>query len=124
MDKANRQGALNGLSREEIFERREWISPVKSKAVAVPPDSDDEDSKRDLLFRRKLFLKNARKVASARQAKGRLLLEAVERPGGSHLQVRDLLNLTESNQANPQISVVPSPPDKVFVPESPLSSQN
>ena len=97
---------------------------MKSKAVAVPPDSDDEDAKRDLLCRRKLFLKKARKVASARQAKARLLLEAVERPGGSHLQVRDLLKLTESNQANPQIPVVPSPPDKVFVPESPLSSQN
>ena len=124
MDKANRQGALNGLSTEEIFERRERISPVKSKAVAVPPDSDDEDAKRDLLCRRKLFLKNARKVASARRAKARLLLEAVERPGGSHLQVTDLLKLTESNQANPQIPVVPSPPDKVFVPESPLSSQN
>ena len=45
MGTANRQGALNGLTREEIFEQRDRNSPVKSKAVVVPPDSDNEESK-------------------------------------------------------------------------------
>ena len=61
---------------------------MKNIDVIVPPDSDDEDAKVDLLCRRKLFLKKARKVASARRRKGRMLLEALDRPGCSQLQVR------------------------------------
>ncbi len=37
--------------------RRNTIKPVDNKLVNVPPDSDDEDAKKDLLFRRRLFLK-------------------------------------------------------------------
>ena len=121
MSNAAQSGTLEGMSTEEIWTKRVNIPPVSNTEVHVP-DSDDEDSKKDLLYRRRLFLKKARAVASKRRTRGRMLLEACERPGSSHLHVDDLLKLAEANVPI-RAPVIPSPPDKVFVPESPLSSQ-
>ena len=70
--------------------------------------------------RRCLFLKKARKVASEKRAKGRALLEALERPGISHLQVQEVLELADGwAQARP--APLRQPPDEPFIiPESPL----
>ena len=78
--------------------------------MIVPPDSDDDDAKVDLLCRtRKLFLKKAWKVASARCRKGWMLLEALDRPGCSQLQVKELKKLVETSDAIPKSPVVPTP---------------
>ena len=118
MSEAMQEGTLEGMSTEEIHSKRAIIPPVQNTEVHVP-DSDDEDSKRDLIYRRRIFLKKARAVASKRRMRGRMLLEACERQGSSQLHVDDLLKLAEANvpiQA-PEIS---TPPDKIFIPESPL----
>ena len=123
MLKAGHDGSLDGLTKEEIWERRAEITPVERSVVPIPAESDDEESKQDLIFRRRLFLKKARSVASARRTKGRMLLEAMERPGSSQLHVRDVLKLAEANMSVPQASAISAPPNKVLVPESPLSTQ-
>ena len=123
MQKAGQDGSLDGLSKVEIWERRAEITPVEKSRVPIPADSDDEDNRQDLLFRRRLFLKKARSVASTRRTKGRMLLEATERPGSSQLHVRDLLKLAEANVSIHQASALSAPPNKVLVPESPLSTQ-
>ena len=125
MAKAKKEGALEGLSKEEITKKRATIPPVPNQQIQVP-DSDDEDYKKDLLCRRRLFLKKARSVASNRRAKGRTLLEALERPGSSQLHVSELLKLAEANVPIPPAhnqGVLSTPPDKIFIPESPLSTQ-
>ena len=78
MAKAKKEGALEGLSKEEITKKRVTIPPVPNQQIQVP-DSDDEDYKKDLLCWRRLFLKKARSVASNRRAKGRALLGALEK---------------------------------------------
>lgn len=125
MAKAKKEGALEGLSKEDITKKRATIPPVPNQQIQVP-DSDDEEYKNDLLCRRWLFLKKARSVASNRRAKGRTLLEALERPGSSQLHVSELLKLAEANVPIPPAhnqGVLPTPPDKIFIPESPLSTQ-
>ena len=119
MKKANKEGTLN--SAEDIRSRRYKISPVKNREVIVPPDSDDEEAKTDLLCRRKSFLKKARKVASDRRTKGRILLEALDRPGCIQLPVKELKKLVETTNPIPKSPVVPTPPSVLIVPESPLS---
>ena len=57
MEKAKREGLLMGMSKGDIQKKRNTIKPVDNKSVNIPPDSDDEDAKQDLLFRRRLFLK-------------------------------------------------------------------
>ena len=64
-----------------IAKKRSEISSVPTKAVIPPLNSDDEDSKSGLICRRRLFLKKAQMVTGERRAKGRALLEALERPG-------------------------------------------
>ncbi|KAL9962035.1 hypothetical protein ACROYT_G031097 [Oculina patagonica] len=123
MGEAMREGLLEGMTKADIQKKRKEIKPVENTLVNVP-DSDDEDAKKDLLLRRRLFLKKARSVASSRRVRGRLLLEAVERPGSSQLQVSNLLELAEANVPLQKPQVVPSPPDPYFVPESPLSSSS
>ena len=59
-------------------------------------------------------------MANTQRTKGRVLLETLERPGSSQLHVRDLLELAAANVPIPQSPSIPAPPDKVFVPESPL----
>ena len=116
---------MEGLSKKEITKKRAAIPPVPSQQIQVP-DSDDEDYKKDLLCRRRLFLKKARSVASNRRAKGRALLEALERPGSSQLHVSELLKLAEANVPIPPANdqgILSTPPDKIFIPESPLSTQ-
>ena len=115
---------MKGLSKEEIAKKRATIPPVANRDVQIH-DSDDEEYKKDLLCRRRLFLKKARSVASNRRAKGRVLLEALERPGSGQLHVSELLELAEANVPNPPAhdEVILTPPDKMFVPESPLSTQ-
>ena len=120
MKKANKEGTLN--SAEDIRSRRYRISPVKNREVILPPHSDDEEAKTDLLQRRKSFLKKARKVASDRRTKGRILLEALDRPGSSQRPVKELKKLVETT--NPKSPVVPTPPSVLIVPESPLSSDS
>ena len=93
---------------------------MKNQEVIVPPDSDDEEAKTELLRQRKSFLKKAWKVASDMCTKGHILLEALDRPGCSQLQVNELKKLVETT--NPP--VVPTPPSVVIVPESPLSSDS
>lgn len=78
MAKAKKKGALEGLSKEEITKKRATIPPVPNQQIQVP-DSDDEDYKKDLLCWRRLFLEKARSVASNQWAKGRALLEALEK---------------------------------------------
>lgn len=119
---AIKEGILN--SDEDVRSRRYRISPVKNREVIVPPDSDDEEAKTELLHRRKSFLKKARKVASDRRTKGRILLEALDRPGCSQLQVKELKKLVETTNPIPKSPVVPTPPSVVIVPESPLSSDS
>ena len=124
MAKTKKEGVLEGLTKEEIAQKRAMIPPVPNQHIQVH-DSDDEDYQKDLLCRRRLFLKKARSVASNRRAKGRVLLEALERPGSSQLHVSALLKLAEANvppTAHDQ-GILSTPPDKIFVPESPLSSQ-
>ena len=75
MAKAKKEGGLEGLTKEEIAQKRAMIPPVPNQHIQVH-DSDDEDYQKDLLCRRRLFLKKARSVASNRRAKGRVLLEA------------------------------------------------
>ena len=61
-------------------------------------------------------------MASNRRAKGRVLLEALERLGSGQLHVSELLKLAEANV--PSIDkVILTPLDKMFVTESPLSTQ-
>ena len=65
-------------------------------------------------------------MASNRRAKGRALLEALERPGSSQLHVSELLKLAEANVPIPPANdqgILSTPPDKIFIPESPLSTQ-
>ena len=122
MAKAKKEGGLEGLTKEEIAQKRAMIPPVPNQHIQVH-DSDDEDYQKDLLCRRRLFLKKARSVASNCRAKERVLLEALERPGSSQLPY--LLKLAEANvppTAHDQ-GILSTPPDKIFVPESPLSSQ-
>ena len=120
MKKANKGGILNFP--EDIRSRRYRISPLEKREVIVRPDSDDEEAKTDLLRRRKLFLKKAWKVASVRGTKGHMLLEALDRPGCSQLQVKELKKLVETTNPIPKSPVVSTPPSVVIVPESPLSS--
>ena len=47
MKNANKEGILN--SAEDIRSRRYRISPWKNREVIVPPDSDDEEAKTELL---------------------------------------------------------------------------
>ena len=122
MKNANKEGILN--SAEDIRSRRYRISPVKNQEVIVPPDSDDEEAKTELLRRRKSFLKKTRKVASDRRTKGCILLEALDRPGCSQLQVKELKKLVETTNPIPKSPAVPTPPSVVIVPESPLSSDS
>ena len=59
--------------------------------------------------------------ASSRRAKGRVLLEALERPGSS--QLLDLLKLAEANVPIPPAhdqGILSTPRGKMYVPESPL----
>ena len=58
-------------------------------------------------------------VTGKRRAKGRALLEALERPDISQLQVREFLELADENR---QVRPAPSKQsDKpFFIPESPL----
>ena len=64
-------------------------------------------------------------MASNRRTKGRVLLEALERPGSGQLHVSELLKLAEANVPIPPAhdQVILTPPDKILVPESPLSTQ-
>ena len=81
------------------------------------------DCEKDLLCRRRLFLKKARSVASSRRAKGRVLLEALERPGSSQLHDSELLKLAEANVPIPPAhdqGILSTPRGKMYVPESPL----
>ena len=60
-------------------------------------------------------------MASSRRAKGRVMLEALERPGSS--QLLDLLKLAEANVPIPPAhdqGILSTPPGKIYVPESPL----
>lgn len=59
MTKARKEGILQSLSTKGIRSKRCRTSPVKNNDVIVPPGSDDEDAKVDLLCRRKLFLKKS-----------------------------------------------------------------
>ena len=124
MAKAKNDGMLEGFSKDEIAKRRATIPPVANQDVQIH-DSDDEDHKKDLLCRRRLYLKKARSVASNRRAKGRVLFEAIERPGSGQLHVSELLKLAEANVPVPpeHHQLILTPPDKIFVPESPLSTQ-
>ena len=108
MKNANKEGILN--SAEDIRSRRYRISPVKNQEVIVPPDSDDEEAKTELLRQRKSFLKKAWKVASDMCTKGHILLEALDRPGCSQLQVNELKKLVETTNPIPKSPVVPTPP--------------
>lgn len=75
---------------------------------------------------KKIVSQRARSVASNHRAKGRVLLEALERPGSSQLHVSELLKLEEANVPIPPAhdqGILSTPPDKIFVPESPLSIQ-
>ena len=56
--------------------------------------------------------------------KGHILLEALDRPGCSQLQVNELKKLVETTNPIPKSPVVPTPPSVVIVPESPLSSDS
>ena len=112
---------MEGCSKEEIAKKRATIPPVPNRDVQIH-DSDDDEYKKDLLCRRRLYLKKARSVASNRRAKGRVLLEALERPGSGQLHVSELLKLAEANVQSHD-KVILTPPDKMFVPESPLSTQ-
>ena len=81
---------------------------------------------KDLLCQRRLFLKKARSVARDCRAKGCVLLEALERPGSSELHISELLKLAEANVRIPSAhdqGILSTPPDKVFIPQSPLSTQ-
>ena len=121
MKRQRANGFLDGLSKEQIVERRLNIAPVANSVVNVV-DSEDEDAQRDLLFRRRLYLKKARAVASNRRTKGRMLLEALERPGVSQLHVSDLLELAETNVPHQGASTTSLALSRTIVPESPLSS--
>ena len=90
MTKASKEGVLQSLSTKGIRSKRCRTSPVKNNDVIVPPGSDDEDAKVDLLCRRKLFLKKARKVAIVRRTNWRMLLDSLHRPGYSLLKVKEL----------------------------------
>ncbi|CAH3116877.1 unnamed protein product [Porites lobata] len=77
----------------------------------------DEEVKKPI--RRRLFLKKAQMVTGERRAKGRALLEALERPGVSQLQVREFVELADENgQVRPAPSKQSGKP--FFIPESPL----
>ncbi|CAH3020908.1 unnamed protein product, partial [Porites evermanni] len=77
---------------------------------------DDEVKKP---IRRRLFLKKAQMVTGERRAKGRALLEALERPGICQLQVQEFLELADENgQVRPAPSKQSDKP--FFIPESPL----
>ena len=107
------------LGTRRISQKRSEISPVATKAVTPPLNSDNEDSKSGLTCRMRLFLKKAQMVTGERRAKGRALLEALERPGVSQLQMREFLELADENG---QVRPAPSKQsDKhFFIPESPL----
>ena len=111
MKKPIRSGSPNEIRNKED------ISPVPAKAVTPPPEN--EDNKSGLTCRRRLFLKKAQMVTGERRAKGRALLEALERPGISQLQVREFLELADENgQVRPAPSKQSDKP--FFIPESPL----
>ena len=93
-----------------------------ANSVVNVVDSEDEDAQQDLLFRRRLYLKKARAVASNRRTKGRMLLEALERPAVSQLHVSDLLELAEANVPHQGASTTSVALSRTIVPESPLSS--
>lgn len=122
MKTAQSEGNLEGLSRMDLLAKRAEIPPVSTNDVPPPPESDDEEAKKDLVFCRRLYLQKARRVASTRRTKGRILLEAVERPGSSQLHVRNLLELAEANVPIPQPRAISSPPHDVVIPETPFSS--
>ena len=115
---------MKGFSKE-IAKKQATIPPVANQDVQIH-DSDDEEYKKDLLCRRRLFLIKARSVGSNCRAKGWVLLEALEGPGGSQLHVSELLKLAQTNVPNRDPAhdkVILMPPDEMFVPESPLSTQ-
>ena len=60
------------------------------------------------------------------QATARVLLEALERPGSSQLYVSELIKLAEANVLIPPAhdqGLLSTPPGKMYVPESPLTTQ-
>ena len=111
---------MDSRNKRDITQKMLEIPPVPTKDVVPPAESDHEDNERDLQCRRRLFLKKARRVASEKRAKGRALLEALERPGISHLQVQEVLELADGRaQARP--APLRQLPDEPFIiPESPL----
>lgn len=106
MKKASKEAII---STEHIRSRTYRIFPVTNREVIVPPDSDDEEAKVDLICRRKLFLKKAWKVESVRCTKGRMLPEALNRPGCSQLQGKEFKKLVETSNPIPKSLVVPTP---------------
>jgi len=93
MKRQKANGLLDGLSNNEIDEQRLNIAPVDNSLLTVV-DSDDEDARWDLLFRRRLFSKQVRSVAANRHTKGQMALEALERPGVGQLHVSDLMPMS------------------------------
>ena len=69
MAKPKKEGALEGLSKEDITKKRATIPPVPNQQIQVP-DSDDEEYKNDLLCRRRLFLKKSEVSGKQPQSQG------------------------------------------------------
>ena len=59
------------VTRGILSKKRSEIPPLPTKDVIPPAESDDEDNHRDFNFRRRPFLKKARREASEKRAKER-----------------------------------------------------
>ena len=86
------------MSSDEIAHLRSSIPPNPTREVDEPPHSDDEEAKKDLDMKRKIYLQNGRRVARQNQIKGRRLLDAInDFQPAENISVRRLQEITGEN---------------------------
>ena len=86
------------MNSEDIAHLRTTIPPIPIREVDKPPNSDDEDAKKDFNLKRKIHLENGRRVARQNQMKGRRLLEKISgMQPAENISVKRLLEIAGEN---------------------------
>ena len=102
------RGSINGY---EIAHLRTTIPPIPIREVDKPPNSDDEDPKKDFNPKKKIHLENDRRVARQNQMKGRRLLDNISgMQPAENISVKMLLEIAGENVHQVRSSNVSSTP--------------
>lgn len=66
------------MSGNEVTHLRSFIPHIPIRGVDEPPNSDNQEAKKNLDLKRKFYIQNGRSVARQNQIKGRRLLDAIK----------------------------------------------